>query len=159
VKFNKDLRRYRQQLRQKTSSPGQSFRKEGCQVILGHLEKYYGSLVLHPSLWRALQCQVIDRTNNLVESAHRNGKQSLRKTSGHPRIDREYSDYGAYLPIISNLKNQRYVESILGEYDNLAIELSQLGEAEVAQYRERFLQAKHGPMYQAVRSISDIALI
>jgi hypothetical protein len=159
VKFNKDLRRYRQQLRQKTSSLGQSFRKEGCQVILGHLEKYYGSLVLHPSLWRALQCQVIDRTNNLVESAHRNGKQSLRKTSGHPRIDREYSDYGAYLPIISNLKNQRYVESVLGEYDNLALELAQLDEAEVAQYRERFLQAKHGPMYQAVRSISDIVLI
>ena len=106
-----------------------------------------------------MQCQVIDRTNNLVESAHRNGKQSLRKTSGHPRIDREYSDYGAYLPIISNLKNQIYVESVLGEYDNLALELAQLDEAEVAQYRERFLQAKHGPMYQAVRSISDMALI
>jgi len=159
VKFNKDLRRYRQQLRQRTSSPGQSFRKVGYQVILGHIEKYYDSLVLHPNLWHALQCQVIDRTNNVVESAHRNGKQSLRKTSGRLRIDREYSDYGAYLPIISNLKNQRYVESVLGEYDNLAIELAQLDEAEVALYRERFLQAKHGPMYQAVRSISDIALI
>jgi hypothetical protein len=67
--------------------------------------------------------------------------------------------FDAVLPIISNLKNQRYVEVALGEYDNLAIEFAQLNEAEVAQYRERILQAKHGPMYQAVRSISDIALI
>ena len=159
VKFNKDLGQYRQRIRQRVTSPRQSFRKQGYQVILGHIEKYYDNLVLHPNLWHAFQCQVIDRTNNLVESAHRNGKQALRKTSGHPRIDREYSDYGAYLPIISNLKNQRYVESVLGEYDNLALELAKLDETEVAQYRERFLQAKHGPMYQAVRSISDIALI
>jgi len=159
VKFNGDLQRYRQRLRRKVSSRGQLFRKEGYRVILHHLEKYWGSLLLHPSLWRALQCQVIDRTNNLAESGHRDGKHSLRKACGRPRIDREFSDYGVYLPVISNLKNRRYVEWVLGEHDNLALEFAQLDEAEVVHYRERFLAAKHGPMYQAVRSISSISLI
>jgi len=159
VKFNGDLHRYRQKLRQRVSSRGQLFRKEGYRVILDHLEKYWGSLLLHPSLWRALQCQVVDRTNNLAESGHRDGKHSLRKACGRSRIDREFSDYGAYLPIISNLKNRRYVEWVLGEYGNLALEFAQLDEAEVLQYRERFLEAKHGPMYQAVRSISGTTLI
>jgi hypothetical protein len=159
VKFNGDLRRYRQSLRQRVSSRGQVFRKDGYRVILGHIEKYWGSLLLHSSLWRALQCQVVDRTNNLAESGHRHGKHSLRKACGRPRIDREFSDYGAYLPVIANLKNPKYVESVLGEYDNLALEFAQLDEAEVAHYRERFLEAKHGPLYQAVRSISGITLI
>ena len=158
VMFNGDLRRYRQRLRQRVSSRGQLFRKDGYRVILGHIEKYWGSLLLHPSLWRALQCQVVDRTNNLAESGHRDGKHSLRKACGRPRIDREFSDYGAYLPVISNLKNRRYVECVLGEHDNLALEFAQLDEAEVVHYRERFLEAKHGPMYQAVRSISGTTL-
>jgi len=159
VKFNGDLRRYRQRLRQRVSSQGQIFRNEGYRVILGHIEKYWGSLLMHPSLWRALQCQVVDRTNNLAESGHRDGKHSLRKACGRPRIDREFSDYGAYLPVISNLKNRKYVEWVLGEHDNLAFEFAQLDNAEVAHHRERFLEAKHGPMYQAVRSVSGTILI
>jgi len=159
VKFNEDLRRYRQRLRQRVSSGGQLFGKDGYRVILGHIEKYWGSLLLHPSLWRALQCQVVDRTNNLAESGHRDGKHTLRKACGRPRIDREFSDYGAYLPVIANLKNRRYVESVLGEHENLALEFAQLDEAEVVPYRERFLEAKHGPLYQAVRSISGTTLI
>ena len=159
VEFNQDLRQYRQRLRRSVSSSGQIFRNEGYRVILGHIEKYWGSLLLHPSLWRALQCQVVDSTNNVAESGHRDGKHSLRKVSGRPRIDREFSDYGAYLPVISNLNNRKYVEWVLGEYENLAFEFAQLDNTEVAHYRERFLEAKHGPMYQAVRSISGTTLI
>jgi hypothetical protein len=159
VEFNEDLRRYRHKLRHRVSSTGGSFRKDGYQVILRHVEKYWGSLVLHPSLWRALECQVVDRTNNLVESAHRDSKQSLRKTCGRQRIDREFSDYGSYLPVISNLRNAKYVELVLGEHDNLALEFAQLDEAEVAYYRQKFLDARHGPMYRSVRAIYGVQLV
>ena len=159
VEFNEDLRQYRGKLRQRVSSTGASFCKEGYQVILHHVEKYWGSLVLHPSLWRALKCQVVDRTNNLVESAHRNSKQSLRKTCGRQRIDREFSDYGPYLPVISNLRNAKYVELVLGEHANLALEFAQLDEAEVAYYRQKFLDARHGHMYRSVRSISGAQIL
>ena len=159
VEFNEDLRRYRHKLRQRVSPTGESFRKDGYQVILSHVEKYWGSLVLHPSLWRALKCQIVDRTNNLVESVHRDSKQSLRKTCGRQRIDREFSDYGPYLPVISNLRNAKYVELVLGEHDNLALEFAQLDEADVAYYRQKFLEARHGPMYRAVRAISGAQIL
>ncbi len=159
VKFNEDLRRYRQRLRRRVSSRGQAFRKDGYRVILDHVERYWGSLLLHPSLWRALRWQIVDRTNNFLETGHRRSKHSLRKSCGRLRIDREYSDYGAYLPVISNLKNPKYVEWVLGEHENLAVEFALLDEAEVARYRERFFEAKHGRLYQAVRSIARKKLV
>jgi hypothetical protein len=159
IKFNKDLRRYRQRLRDRSSSKGHGFRKDGYQTILNHVQKYWGNLVLHPSLWRALQCQVVDRTNNLPESGHRNNKQSLRKATGRQRIGREFADYGPYLPVISNLKNAKYVERVLGEYKNLALEFAQLDPNEVEYYRERFQEAKHGAMFRAVRAVSQTDLL
>jgi hypothetical protein len=159
VSFNKDLRQYKENLKGRLSSKVQAFRKEGYQVILKHIEKYWGNLILHPSLWRALKCQVVDRTNNLPESGHRDSKQSLRKSSGRKRIDREFSDYGPYLPMISNLKKAKYVECVLGEYKNLPLEFALLDPNEVAYYRERFQEEKHGAMFRAVRAVSEAGIL
>lgn len=159
VKFNKGLRQYKRDLRLRLSSKGDEFRKAGYQVILDHIEKYWGSLVLHPSLWRALRCQVVDRTNNLPESGHRSNKQVLRKANGRRRIEQDYCNYGPYLPMISNLKNSKYVERILGETKNLPLIFAQLDPREVAHYREKFLEAKHGFMFRAVRAISQAQLL
>lgn len=159
VKFNKELGQYKKELRARASSKRQTFGKEGYAIILYHLKKYWGNLVLHPSLWRALKCQVVDRTNNLPESGHRDGKRPLRRASGRRRIHREYSDYGPYLPIISNLKNVKYVESVLGEYENLPLEFARLDPNEVAYYRERFQEAKHGVMFRAVHAVSEAAIL
>ena len=101
----------------------------------------------------------MDRTNNIAESGYRGNKQLLRKTAGRCRIEREYSDYGAYLPLISNLKNDKYVERVLGEYKNLSLEFAQLDSEEVASHREKFLEAKHGNLYRAVRTVSQTQLL
>jgi hypothetical protein len=159
VKFNKDLGQYRKKLRARVASPRQTFGRQGCEIILSHIVKYWGNLVLHPSLWRALQCQIVDRTNNLPESGHRDGKRPLRRASGRRRIHREYSAYGPYLPVISNLKNVKYVESVLGEYENLPLEFARLDPEEVKYYRERYQEAKHGAMFRAVRAVSDAPIL
>jgi len=159
LKFNKDLGSYRTLLRGRQRSKGQTFRKEGYKIIIGHLEKYWGNLILHPSLWRALQCQVVDRTNNLPESGHRDTKRPLRRASGRRQIHREYSNYGPYLPVISNLKNAMYVERVLGEHENLPLEFARLDQDEVAYYRERFQEARHGAMYRAVRTVSESTIL
>jgi hypothetical protein len=157
--YNKSLRRYRKELRVKLSRKGQKFRKEGFQIILTHIEKYWGNLLLHSSLWRALQCQVVDRTNNLPESGFRNTKQSVRKTTGRRRIEREFSDYGPYLPVISNLKNTKYVHRVLGEYKNLPLEFALLNPNEVACHQEKFFEAKNGSLFRVVRDISNMPFI
>lgn len=159
VSYNKALSAYRRNLRSRLSSRASAFRKHGHQVILNHVDKYWGSLVLHPSLWRALKCQVVDRTNNLPESGHRGSKQSLRKTTGRRCIRREYSNYGPYLPMISNLKNSQYVKTILGDRGKLALRFAQLDPREVEFHREKFYEAKHGKLFRAVKIVSDNALL
>lgn len=159
VEFNRQLSRYRVSLRTKLSAKGMAVRKEGYQIILAHLNKYWGNLVLHPSLWRALQCQVVDRSNNLPESGHRDNKHTLRKATGRRRIHREYSEYGPYLPMISNLKNAKYVECVLGEYKNLPLEFALLDREEVTEYRERYEEAKHGKFFRAVRQVAEAEIL
>jgi len=159
VEFNRQLRRFKTSLRVKLSAKGMAFRKEGYQIILGHVHKYWGNLVLEPSLWRALQCQVVDRSNNLPESGHRDNKHTLRKATGRRRIHREYSEYGPYLPMISNLKNAKYVECVLGEYKNLPLELALLDREEVAEYKEKYEEAKHGTFFRAVQQVAKAEIL
>jgi len=159
VEFNRGLCRYRDGLRAKLSSKGMALRKEAYQIILTHVEKYWGSLILHPTLWRALQCQVVDPTNNALEGKHRDTKHTLFKQSGRRRIHREYSEYGSYLPMISNLKNAKYVECVLGEHKNLPLEFALLDLEEIAECREKHQEAKHGRLFRAVRDVSNAEIV
>ena len=63
------------------------------------------------------------------------------------------------LPVICNLRNAKYVELVLWEHDNLALEFTQLDEAEVAYYRQKFLEARHGPMFRSVRAICHAQIL
>ena len=66
------------------------------------------------------------RTNNISEQFYRKIKHLLRRLHGRPRVTKDLGYLPEELVLIENLKNEKYVKLLLGDFDKLSNEFAKL---------------------------------
>ncbi len=67
------------------------------------------------------------RTTNGIESHWSGGKRTRRQTHGRTKLTRDFNALPSEYMLIPNLNNPRYVEIVLGSFDQLAERLAEAG--------------------------------
>ena len=96
------------------------------EIVLTHLDKYA------PHLLASDEPNTTDgflaRTTNSIETHWSSGKRMRRQTHGRKKLTRDFQALPAEFMLIPNLRNQRYVELVMGNLDNLADKLAEAGQ-------------------------------
>lgn len=74
------------------------------------------------------------RTNNLSEQFYRKIKHLLRRLTGKPTVGKDIDYLPEEIVLVENLKNQHYVENIVGGLNTLAKKFAQLDIQNVNMY-------------------------
>ncbi len=96
------------------------------EIVLTHIDKYA------PHLFTSNELRTTDgilvRTTNTIETHWSSGKRMRRQTHGRKKLTRDFQALPAEFMLIPNLRNQRYVELVMGNLDNLADKLAEAGQ-------------------------------
>ena len=106
----KDLRR---SLKRKARS-GAS--QKACHIVVEHLDKYWDYLFGHV-LKKRPEKIVVPRTNNIEESLFRTIKRQCRRLHGRGHVCRDIEDMLEAAPLVLNLRNASYCETVYGGTD------------------------------------------
>ena len=90
--------------------------QEACQIVVEHLDKYWDYLFGHV-LKKRPEAIVVPRTNNVQESLFRTIKRQCRRLHGRGHICRDIEDMFEASPLVLNLRNARYCETVYGGSD------------------------------------------
>lgn len=104
-------------------------RKEVYAKMIEQLEKYWKKLFLAPLPIETAEGTVYirpQRTNNILERFFREEKRLGRKKSGTASLNKMLKAILADTPLVKNLKNEEYVEIILGGCSDLAERFSEI---------------------------------
>jgi len=98
---------------------------EACQIVVKHLDKYWEYLFGHVLTKRTKKI-VVPRTNNVEESLFRTIKRQCRRLHGRGHICRDIEDMFEAAPLVLNLRNASYCESVYGgpDFQNIAARFS-----------------------------------
>jgi len=88
-------------------------KKRACDIVVTHLDKYWDYLYGH-SLKKGTGKTVIPRTNNFVEGLFGIVSRQCRRLHGRGHIGRDLETMPASTPLILNLNNTRYCETVYG---------------------------------------------
>jgi len=94
--------------------------QEACQIVVEHLDKYWDYLFGHV-LKRRPEPVVVPRTNNVQESLFRTIKRQCRRLHGRGHICRDIEDMFEASPLVLNLRNPSYCETVYGGSDYQSI--------------------------------------
>lgn len=89
---------------------------EACQIVVKHLDKYWNFLFGHVLKRRSKEI-VVPRTNNVEESLFRTIKRQCRRLHGRGHICRDIEDMFEAAPLVLNLRNASYCETVYGGTD------------------------------------------
>jgi hypothetical protein len=85
-------------------------------VVVTHLDKYWDYLFGH-QLSRKKGHLVVPRTNNVEESLFRTIKRQCRRLHGRGHLRHDLDDMFEAAPLVLNLKNADYCETVYGGAD------------------------------------------
>ena len=86
---------------------------KACSIVVQHLDKYSDFLFGHVLRKRAGQI-VVPRTNNVEESLFRTVKRQCRRLHGRGHLCRDMEDMLEATPLVLNLRNASYCETVYG---------------------------------------------
>lgn len=89
---------------------------DACQIVVDHLDKYWDYLFGHV-LKKQRKKIVVPRTNNVEESLFRTIKRQCRRLHGRGHLRRDIEDMFEAAPLVLNLKNASYCETVYGGTD------------------------------------------
>ena len=114
--------------------------------VIKQLEKYWDKIFASPIKVMAGNEEktiIPHRTNNLSEQFYRKIKHLLRRLTGKPTVGKDIDYLPEEIVLVENLKNQHYVENIVGGLNTLAKKFAQLDIQNVNMYlHENDLQIK-----------------
>ncbi|GAG04236.1 unnamed protein product, partial [marine sediment metagenome] len=87
--------------------------KKACNIVVQHLDKYSDFLFGHMLRKRSRQI-VVPRTNNVEESLFRTVKRQCRRIHGRGHLSRDIEDMLEATPLVLNLRNASYCETVYG---------------------------------------------
>ncbi len=90
--------------------------RKACHVVVEHLEKYWDYLFGHVLKHRPKKV-VVPRTNNIEESLFRTIKRQCRRLHGRGHVCRDIEDMLQAAPLVLNLRNASYCETVYGGTD------------------------------------------
>jgi hypothetical protein len=88
-------------------------KKRACNIVVTHLDKYWDYLYGH-TLKRGPRKTVVPRTNNFVEGLFGTVSRQCRRLHGRGHIGRDLETMPASTPLILNLNNTSYCETVYG---------------------------------------------
>jgi len=125
--------------------------------VIKQLEKYWDKIFASPIkliVGNEEKTIIPQRTNNLSEQFYRKIKHLLRRLSGKPTVSKDIDYLPEEIVLVENLKNQHYVENIVGGLNTLAEKFAQLDIQNINMYlHENDLQIKV-PM-KIIRKLKD----
>ena len=89
------------------------------------------------------------RHNALEELNHRWSRMHIRRRTGRSKTTKEMTKYGALLAVLSNLENEDYVNTVLGEVDDFVRELQSVTDEELSKAR---VMIRKFPQHPLVKS-------
>jgi hypothetical protein len=84
-----------------------------CKIVVKHLDKYSHLLFGHILRKRAGKI-IVPRTNNVEESLFRTVKRQCRRLHGRGHLSRDIDDMFEATPLLLNLRNTSYCETVFG---------------------------------------------
>ena len=88
-------------------------KKRACDIVVTHLDKYWDYLYGH-SLTKGARKTVVPRTNNFVEGLFGVVSRQCRRLHGRGHIGRDLETMPASMPLILNLNNTSYCQTVYG---------------------------------------------
>ena len=95
------------------------------ETALAHIDKYAARLL--PSDEFAITDGILIRTTNAIESDWSSGKRIRRQTHGRKKLTRDFQALPAEFMLIPNLRNQKYIDLVIGSFDQLPAKLAEAG--------------------------------
>ena len=89
---------------------------KACEIVVEHLDKYWNYLFGHV-LKKRPETIVVPRTNNVQESLFRTIKRQCRRLHGRGHVCRDIDDMFEAAPLVLNLRNASYCETVYGGTD------------------------------------------
>ncbi len=123
----KELRKYINTLKKQTGKDPKKHKK--TVGVIKQIEKYWDKIFARPIkiVVDGKEKEIIpQRTNNTSEQFYRKIKHLLRRLHGRPTVSKDIDYLPEEIALIENLKNQSYVENIVGGLDTLAKKFAQL---------------------------------
>jgi hypothetical protein len=101
---------------------------ENCQ---SHMDELFVEVVNNEG-------EILDvvRHNALEELNHRWSRMHIRRRTGRSKTTKEMTKYGALLAVLSNLENEDYVKTVLGDVDDFVRELQNVTDEELQEARQ-----------------------
>jgi hypothetical protein len=87
--------------------------KRACDIVVTHLDKYWDYLYGH-SLRKGARKTVVPRTNNFLEGIFGVVSRQCRRLHGRGHIGRDLETMPVSMPLILNLNNTSYCETVYG---------------------------------------------
>ena len=134
-KAEKELKEYIEGLQNnidsKSDNVGDTGYEENKKIngVIKQLEKYWDKIFTEPIKVKIGDTEkeiIPHRTNNISEQFYRKIKHLLRRLHGRPRVTKDLGYLPEELMLIENLKNEKYVKLLLGNFDNLSNEFAKL---------------------------------
>ena len=123
----KELRKYINTLKKQTKKDIEKHEK--TVGVIKQMEKYWDKIFARPIkvVVDGKEKEIIpQRTNNTSAQFYRKIKHLLRRLHGRPTVSKDIDYLPEEIALIENLKNQNYVENIVGGLDTLAKKFAQL---------------------------------
>ena len=89
------------------------------------------------------------RHNALEELNHRWSRMHIRRRTGRSKTTKEMTKYGALLAVLSNLENEVYVKTILGDVDDFVRELQNVTDEELQEARQLIRRFPQHPLVKS----------
>ena len=141
------------------------FRREG-RKIGGDLEKVSEKIYENcQSHMNELFVEVVNnegeildvvRHNALEELNHRWSRMHIRRRTGRSKTTKEITKYGALLAVLSNLENEDYVKTVLGEVDDFVRELQNVTDEELKEAKQLIRKFPQHPLVKSDVKRSEI---
>jgi hypothetical protein len=110
--------------------------------MVKQIDKYWDKLFADPIQVSTKTDSIFiqpQRTNNILEQFFRYLKRNSRKRSGHHKLSKTLKTMLAQTPLVKNLENSQYMETILNGKANLA---ERFAEVDIVQVRKVFADAQ-----------------
>ena len=114
---------------------------ENCQ---SHMDELFVEVVNNEG-------EILDvvRHNALEELNHRWSRMHIRRRTGRSKTTKEMTKYGALLAVLSNLENEDYVKTVLGDVGDFVRELQNVTDEEIQEARRLIRKFPQNPLVKS----------
>jgi hypothetical protein len=115
AKVRSDLAQLREHAQHQSLAAADPQQRQGYPIVATHLEAYWPFLAPAPGA---------ERTTDKLEARWGQAKRHCRRLHGRTKLTRDFTALPAELMLVSNLEVPRYVELVLGQWENLPDKLA-----------------------------------